>query len=605
VVQVADYAELRTKGQADAGERSRITVMSQYIAGAFEWSATDPYALGDDGGLVIAATDGWWVRVFSYAVDRPIDLGWYEVLDNEDVTQLLKDLITRSQTFYSVKVPDYPCTLIWNDVAVFDWTSTYPINRWYMYESSSPVTFKLMGPDTTAFWSFNPLSEFGIGSPHRKASRDDYNLTFIGTWDWDHRPIADRHSALNWVGAVGAIYIRGPDTTPNRQCFVRCNAQEFVSDFVKFHLGSTYTVAFAGKYRYGTGIQIDSAGHTIYEDFYISDEVGRKCGWNGLSDGNLIWDDWSHCRSGAAGMMTSGYVSPAGVAKLSGEVTYQYGASYGSFFLDMVGNSIDDPFLLHIKDWGISGPNKYGKPPGVSMSMNASYNNHFAKSDGFGEQTKDIPNLRFYKFIQTYDAYGLPTGPETWTRFMFIENAQGDDNPAADPTYTTDIVYICVGLIGLIWMGNGSIEGDRIEALHFMGDGNSPAFVPTANGNPHVDLALGCTAKYGQFGGVYVGDNNVTIDTITCFRKITFKNDIAGLTAQNITFLGAAREIVSIGAGTTVDLINLYAPLGSTINGAGALLIDGVTKSLPHTVVAEDLGVAVPDIPPNPLLGAA
>ena len=91
VVKVADYAELRTKGLADAGYLNQLFVSGAYVAGNFEWQADDPYSNGDDGGLVIAATDGWWVRL---TVDI-VRLDWFEeVLQDADITALLSRLAT-------------------------------------------------------------------------------------------------------------------------------------------------------------------------------------------------------------------------------------------------------------------------------------------------------------------------------------------------------------------------------------------------------------------------------------------------------------------------------------------------------------------------------
>ena len=92
VVMVADYAELRTKGSADAGYLNQLFVSGTYIAGNFEWQADDPYGNGDDGGLVIAANDGWWVRV----VGTTINMDWYEIADYGDITVALQQISDNS-----------------------------------------------------------------------------------------------------------------------------------------------------------------------------------------------------------------------------------------------------------------------------------------------------------------------------------------------------------------------------------------------------------------------------------------------------------------------------------------------------------------------------
>jgi hypothetical protein len=105
VVTVADYAELRTKGLGDAGFLDRITVSGAYITGAFEWQADDPYGNGDDGGLVIAATDGWWVRKFAYNKNSPIELDWWQPTDQTVWTPILQGIADVWSDKFIIRTP--------------------------------------------------------------------------------------------------------------------------------------------------------------------------------------------------------------------------------------------------------------------------------------------------------------------------------------------------------------------------------------------------------------------------------------------------------------------------------------------------------------------
>lgn len=610
VVTVADYAALRTKGSADAWD-GRISVTDQYLAGSFSWSASDPYSAGDDGGLVIEATDGWWVRSHQYGADHPIDLGWYEsVTDEADITALLLSIAEIRSPVFSIRVPAYPCTLLWNEATTVDFTTTYSIYEFCIYESNAPVTIHIMSPEMVAAWSFTG-EFFRIGATVKKEA--DYLLSFLGTWTWDNRPVVDYPDSSIYASGHTAL-IMSSAASIARQSHLRCNAAKFVSDFVLFNTDANTTLSIAGKYTYGAGLRVDVKGHVIYESCYVSDEVGRKCGWTGESDGLLIRNGWSHVRTGGAGGVVTGATS--GTAKISGEIIHQYGGASNYFFWDIVGNSINDPLVLIQKDFGITGPNDLGKPAGVSMMQHASYYNHYHKSDGFGPVSKDIPDLRFFKLITSYDD-GEQLGPESWKSCFFIENAQGDDVSGAGATYTTEVTFILVNVRGLIWQQNGTLPGDRIDTLHFMGDGINPAMIAPAgiSSNPTLVVALKSSVQYGQFVNLELWDIDGIIDTVTVTGKIIVNGSVNGWSVSDVTFLGSARNIIefryhaSLSQNATFDVNNIHAPVGSTITNAsgaaGTFLLNGVQKTLPYTLQAGDIGTPVQAIPANPLLSAS
>ena len=607
VVQVADYAELRTKGSADTSI-GRIWVAGQYIAGTFVWSATDPYALGDDGGLVIAATDGWWVRQYKYSLLDPIELDWYEnITEDYDITVLLKSIATLKSPFFFVRVPSKVLRIVWDDIDTFLWSSL-GILSFAMLEADVPTEFHVASPDTKEFWRID-VDAFLLGSPSRKATYNDYNLTFSSTWTFDNRLFND---SVTYTTPPYGILLHMEGAYPiSGAC--RCNAGKFQGSFMSVRGSQFLDFKLAGKYRYATGVDFSAFNEVDFEGPYCSDELGRKPGWTGTVAG-LVDRNIGLVRGGGIGGFVTG--NGSGRAIFKGEVFYQYGGGGAFFFIDYIGTSIDDPFVMYEMDRGFTGPNEFGKPVGVQFQQHGAYRMEAHKSDGFGPKSTNETDKRFFKLIASYDTHGPFTSPATgWMESFFIENNQVDDVPGAGLTYTQHVTFICVNLRGGITQENGPpIQGVEqvLDHIHFMGDGVNPAWLVT----PQSKVAAWKynTIKYAQIYNALIGDIGGEILDVTCTGKITV-NRSSTWTASNLTFLGSARTIIdwaqnnNVLADVTFSVTNLYAPVGSVIAAPSGFtahfILDGVEKTLPYTIQAGDNGTPMLAIPANPLLGTA
>lgn len=105
---VASYDAMR----ALAGRKGMTIALSQIRqAGTFLFSSTDPHGFGDDGGIVIRAANGWWLRQFAYDQSHPIELDWFEtVFPGADIAPALGRIAWSFADFY-VRVPSRPMTL--------------------------------------------------------------------------------------------------------------------------------------------------------------------------------------------------------------------------------------------------------------------------------------------------------------------------------------------------------------------------------------------------------------------------------------------------------------------------------------------------------------
>ncbi len=137
---VATYDDLRVR-TGELGDRA--TVSEARRGGEFVFAGDDPYGQGDDGGTVLAAPNGYWVREHEHTAAAPVELDWFErVTAGANITQLieqLRDRYTGSRDLF-VRLPSVPMTLEVGYVAFGAW------NRFHLLENTAAVTLALPEP---------------------------------------------------------------------------------------------------------------------------------------------------------------------------------------------------------------------------------------------------------------------------------------------------------------------------------------------------------------------------------------------------------------------------------------------------------------------------
>ncbi len=96
-----------------SGEILELDAPGTQIDGCWSWNASDPRGNGDDGGTVIAdGSGGWWGRqnadtgnTVNISADKPIQLNWYQLSNNDNITTLLGDLATAYTPALYVQMP--------------------------------------------------------------------------------------------------------------------------------------------------------------------------------------------------------------------------------------------------------------------------------------------------------------------------------------------------------------------------------------------------------------------------------------------------------------------------------------------------------------------
>jgi hypothetical protein len=331
----------------------------------------------------------------------------------------------------------------------------------------------------------------------------------------------------------------------------------------------------------------------------VSDELGFGFGWKGGTDG-AVDRALGHFRGQRTNQVALGKVSAA-TLQVTGEITAQYGgAGFNFFFVDKLGESEQQPLILNIRDYGWTGPNELGKPVGVALDKPKA-NEHPIKSDGLGQEISGWRHV----LVRQQDQWGR--NKKIAHRVWFAENAKCDDIPNCDGTYTTETSWTYVNADGDHYYQNGTHVDDRVGGNRFQGDGKSPAMIGGKLVLVHRD-----SARFGRFHDISietVTDNGPpyfdhgranSIDSVTLSGRLRIAASPGSNSAQHLTFLGASREVINVGSGSTLTLKNVCAPSGSTIGGAGKVVLSGRTLKLPYKLQAGDCTKRMADVPANP-----
>ena len=604
-----DYDDLRSmSGTPDQIEN----ISTSGIAGDFIFSSTDPHGFGDDGGIVIQASNGWWVRQFAHTLQDPIQLDWFEVEEGDNITDVLHNYSTIYSPALYVRAPNTAMTLYADPIDF----GVLGITYFAFLESDVPVLLQQTGTGAT-LWSFTDVHHLVLGSLIKKDSRNDYNLTISGTWS----QVNTGALGTGYGTQIGMISIEHTSVPGADAWYLRLNTKNPKGQAIRFYgwAGKAYPdqpVHISGIHENGFGIIGFWKGDIILENPLITDPYGRMRGWQGSTEG-VVFKDHSEVRAGGFGWIAS-------IGTCSGEIEFAYGdAGFGGGFNDSTtqimryGTGPDNPLIIKVRDYGYSGPaaENLGWTAGVPLD-NPWFMAHALKFDG-------LPRWNDPRHIEL--RYSYEYGPARTSgpgQFVFLE-ANAADEGSSNNREVSYITWTLVEIEGPIRLGVGGVNtGDAIHHLIYQGNGHhvamrggsySPGFYAS------IPLSIYDTARYGQFHDIIISESGSNFDTVwepgwhNRIETVTLTGELkvqnswnnpGDNIANNVTFLGAAREVINVATGASLELTNVCAPSGSTIGGGGEVLLNGSEISIPYTIHPNDCTEPVPEIPPNPYVNA-
>ena len=298
------------------------------------------------------------------------------------------------------------------------------------------------------------------------------------------------------------------------------------------------------------------------------------------------------------------------VDSIKGGISVEYGA--GGFvqrFVSAMGSSADEPFVVRVKDWMVTGPGT-GYPAGVRVKKTVDLN--FFKGDPHDFPDTGAP-LRFVRFVKVPSTYGdgaayaelsgcaynnfFADGPSNFAR---LENSTTGLNRDWHITFEGDWTtnFVRGPLLLFAW-------DDSRSYRHTLRAASGTTIADTITLHDTDTLSGPGTfsdVQVARASGATLAQNNTIADT-NLSGSVTLNASTGITTIRNVNFTGAARTIISIGSGAKAFVSQLCAPAGSAVTGPGTLTMNGVAVTLPYTISSATgcsmSGGAIPSQPPD------
>lgn len=574
---VRDYASLRA---AAGGNGQTAELTGSKIAGCFEWSPSDPNGNGDDGGIVIASrSGGFWVRKWSYGPQNPIELDWFGLANGDNITQLVNRLAAAYRPNFYIRMPTTSMTLLADGFWNFS-CSGHAIQRLRFLESSAKVTIKYSGrgnsyrlmdvgsqPGTCS----QNIYDLVIGTDQAKG-RDSYNLWFDGTVDGPCK------GCESGQGILQIRADRGTDYVAHFRLNIK-NARGRGLTIVGPSYHGPKTAYISGRFESASIAASGGAQNVVLDDVYYSDPYARNWGWTGAKAGGEAVTDYDTYGSHQVG------VTFTFVRGLYGKIEQEFGGQlWGIHFVEYLGKQ-GEPLTYTRKNAGFLGDGTPIKEPWIATQ--------WGKVDPASIRGSEmVPGRRFMKFVDKGSDFGKPVARLKLQLEATDERCDGDlwHNSYMDITLVNVHDQFRSGTLSYC---NGRPEG--VSAYHvFRGNGSEPAMVSpgqlllyqemtVTQGQWHTIHINRHLYEQGSNGSVYKPCNDNSLKDVSLTGTVKVDGGCPGTTLSNVTWLGNARTVMTVGANADVTASNLRAPAGSRVEGSGTFILDGRRVSLPYT----------------------
>lgn len=552
---------------------------------------------------------------------EPFDLDLCPLKDGDNITQLLKDIQAKWPQGFFLRAPSRSLTVISDSIEWPSSTKDYaffedqdPANELTIQHAAEPKDFWTL-------WRFENFDRVRIGGPN-------LSITFKG----NHPGLANcdeqypRLIALGYPKQVaeicdvnkGLIEFRMSDGSEASLAEVSANIR-YSQSYSIYTWGSPgfaedvgagnkiQQLKVAGLHFATSGVFFHQGVRHAWADpkqFVVSDPYVRIWGWTGEKssavDHGLPVGCPDKVRDQVRANSFTGYYTDS----IKGGVTIEYGSlSWIPRYATQVGNSAEDPFVVRIRDWGISGP---GTPYPEGVRVKKTGEAILFKGDPHYKGEPGVPQrfVRFERLPGRFGsgpsadtakdcAYSFADGPSNIAR---LENSTSFPNRDWHITFSGDWRTPSQG---------GSFR--RRELLRFAWDGGESYGhkVRAAAGTKILETLRmydrGTISGPGEFHDVSVesysaavpGRGNLIADTHVA-GKVRVNASTGTTTIRNVSFGGARRTIIEVESGSKVLASSLCAASGSVISGKGTVILDGKVAPLPY-VISDANGCSVPE----------
>jgi hypothetical protein len=567
------------------------------------------------------STDCSYGGSFAPSESAPFQLDWCRPQDGDDITQLLVQIASKWPGKLYVRAPSQAMSLVSDTI---DWSTAAQtgLQEFWFLEPTTAASVRIVKPESSAdprrMWIFRNLNKVVVGG-------SGLNLTFAGT----HPGLGTGEDG----GQAGLLEFITSNGSSPILADIRANFERTWKSGILFMGGENGTSGDATTNRYtkvnvsgkfvGSGVNVISGVREIWYDpvnTIISDPWNRGIGWDGkvaitLPDGSRVG-----CSDTAKWMYRNFPPATAQYTwKVTGGITMEYGMPLANIFVGKyIGNGPDEPFVIRIKDWGHSGPTEVtGYPAGVMGKM-VGLRTGPMKHDPIWPYQFTSASGRFIRFEQLPSTYGngVYTGK--------IASGCASGNLTDNNEYTS---------AGYVWQAEATSDGQNQAYVSAFVDVTFHNFTPWKGMDQTGEYVKGAGADklfvgsfgqdrtYGHVmratfgtrmpgivtmlesntltgtgawnrvnilriptsagGWVYPKDNKITDTNV--YGMVNIGDGAVRTKIQNVNFVGGARTVLQVGAGSDVTLDSICAPSGAMIEGSGSVTIEGARVSLPYT----------------------
>jgi hypothetical protein len=534
------------------------------IGGRFRFSASDPFAGGDDGGTVLKAPNGYWIRQYPHDQEHPIELAWFRLARNEDLGPLLLELARRHNPDLFVRMPDGENSYRLGHIDLSGISTTLHLRK---------------GSGTTTLVQ----NDVGVaqGSPesrtmlHLAGYKDvliDRGIRFVGRHDQFGQPHLNCAAGLVDLeptphGIARSLVVRADfDASP-------CFGLNHVGGQYGSASGRVQHAVISGSY-YNSGLRINAGVMSLeIANVTIEDPMGLGAGYDPKSRSSDIRFLEKHHGAWLQNL-----------TRLTGNLVLRHGGA--SWFMSQngrIGASPTEPFVISDHELGRLADGTIIPPTQTMLTQTG-------KIDGLIEPRPGGRYLRVESDGRNMLQYGfiLEATPESPRDNYFVS---GMDVVLHN---VKSLRPVTIGEIQKLTASDGSAGKGRVRGNRISGTADSVAVFDSYN--TLQDLAFGrlYISRHPNFPEnlpTSVRLNDCVVNDGGTIR-ITAGNHIE---LDGLAVRGSAREFLRIDNATEpefveVSLSRLSAPAGSLITAARSgfvkLTMDGQEVALPYRVAA-------------------
>jgi len=559
-------------------------------------------------GAVVRLTDcGTLPATISEA--EPFDLDACNLQDGDDITTLLTDIATEWGDVY-VRAPS---KTVWVEADYAAWTQ----DNFYFLEDQSARNRLLIQHNSTyvnsadfyTLWQFTNYINVKIGGPNLSITIRG-NHPGLGNCRRTQYPTYIASSICD--GTPGLLTFTVNDGSKPTLADVRANIAYAQGDSLRFNgsqsegdvINKVQQVNIAGLHYATGGVNINGGVRRVWFDpdrMVLSDPYLRTHGWDGAiarTEGGypLGCFDIENTQSRGSGVQT------VAAQEMTGGATFEYGIhSANQRSIGRIG-SASQPFILRIKDWGASGPGT-AYPAGVRSKRQ--HQPILFKGDpapDLGEHP-----TRFIHLIKLPDTYGSGVYGGAIVNELCAEGNETDNfynsgtynvmrleaNGPADATNHGYAVTFSGDWDANFWRGSlfffhyAPNYSTNRSWQHVLRAADGMTFTDTITLNDTNTVTGPGTftnlATADVVGTVTLdADNNVITDT-NVSGVIAIGAATGTTTISNVNMTGSATDLITVGAGSTVNISNLCIASGKRVTGAGTATYEGSGLTLPYT----------------------